>query len=60
MTKFTEEEAIDTIFNGKPLTPAERVQKSRYLSGKLSKKAIGQILTTNGFNCIQEKLYVKA
>jgi hypothetical protein len=59
MTKFTQEEAIDSIFLKKDLSAAERTNKSRYIKGKLSQKAIEKILTDNGYNCIQEKLYVK-
>jgi len=59
MTQFTEQEALDIIFNKKDLTAKDRVNKSRWLKGKLSQKVIEQILVRDGFNCIQEKLYVK-
>jgi len=59
MKNFTEQEALDELFNSRKLTAIERTNKSRWLKGKLSQKVIEQILTANGFNCIQEKLYVK-
>ncbi len=60
MTKFTETEALDEIFNSKELTASQRVNKSRWLSGKLSQKLIDAIIKENGYNCIQEKLYTKS
>ena len=50
---------MEEIFGSHTLTAPERVIKSRYNKGTLSKKAIDQILLENGFEVIQEKLYTK-
>lgn len=59
MEQFTLEQAIKEVFNTKSLSANMRVNKQRYNEGKLSQKAIDEILKANGFTVIQETLYIK-
>jgi hypothetical protein len=59
MEKFTCEQAIKEVFSTKWLSANMRVKKQRYNEGKLSQKAIDEILRINGFTVIQQTLYIK-
>lgn len=59
MEKFTQDEALKEIFGSKSLSKNMNVYKHRFKKGKLSQKAIDEILKDNNFVVIQETLYIK-
>ncbi len=59
MKEYTQHDALVEIFSEKRLTKTMTVYKHRYTNGKLSQKSIDEILLSNNFKVIQEKLYSK-
>lgn len=60
MERFTQDEALKDIFGSKSLSKTMVVYKHRFKVGKLSQKAIDEILKDNNFIVIQTTLYIKA
>lgn len=59
MKQLTRDEALNEVFNTSPITPRIAVHKFRHSQGKLSQKAIDEILKDNNFVVVQETLYIK-
>lgn len=59
MKQFTQEQAINEVFNSKSLSAKMITYRHRYKKGKLSQKAIEDILKNNNFVVVQESLYSK-
>lgn len=58
MEKLTQEQALKEVFS-KSLSSKMTVYKHRHSNGKLSQKAIEDILEAHDFIITQEKLYSK-
>ena len=59
MKQYSQDDALLEIFNQKLLTRTMNVYKHRYAKDELSQKCIDEILLSNGFKIIQEKIYTK-
>jgi hypothetical protein len=59
MKEYTQADALTEIFDQPRLTAKMNVYKHRFIKGELSQKLVDDIILTNGFEVIQEKLYMK-
>jgi len=59
MKEYSQIDALTEIFNQPYLTAKMNVYKHRFIKGELSQKLVDDILLSNGFKVIQERIYTK-